>query len=73
MVECSCTNSVVAGSNPVAVIKTPALTKIMNMDNLVVGTSNQLYIRGSYTETKFSKTMESPFYTTHSIYLNIGF
>ena len=27
----------------------------MNMDIWVVGTSNQLFIAGSYTETKFSK------------------
>ena len=27
----------------------------MNMDIWEVGTSNQLFIRGSYTETKFSK------------------
>ena len=35
--------------------KSPALTKSMNMDIWVVGTSNQLLVRGSYTETKFSK------------------
>ena len=35
--------------------KTPALTKSMNMDIWVVGTSNQLFKRGSYTEIKFSK------------------
>ena len=35
--------------------KTPALTKSMNMDSWVVGTSNQLFRRGSYSETKFSK------------------
>ena len=29
--------------------------KYPNMDIWVVGTSNQLFIRGSYTETKFSK------------------
>ena len=38
--------------------KTPAFTKSMNMDIWVVGTSNQLFIRGSYTETKFSKKSE---------------
>ena len=31
------------------------LTKSMNMDIWVVGPSNQLFIRGSQTETKFSK------------------
>ena len=35
--------------------KTPALTKSANMDIWVVGTSNQLFMRGSQTETKFSK------------------
>ena len=35
--------------------KIPALTKSMNMDIWVVGTTNQLFIRGSYTEIKFSK------------------
>ena len=35
--------------------KTPALSKSMNIDIWVVGTSNQLFIRGSQTETKFSK------------------
>ena len=35
--------------------KTPALTKRMNLDNWVDGTSNQLFRRGSYSETKFSK------------------
>ena len=35
--------------------KTPALTKSMNTDIWVVGTSNQLFRRGSYFETKFSK------------------
>ena len=35
--------------------KTPALTKSTNMDIWVVGTTNQLVIRGSLTETKFSK------------------
>ena len=32
-----------------------ALTKSMNMEILVAGTLNQLFIRGSYTEIKFSK------------------
>ena len=35
--------------------KTPALTKSRNMDIWVVGTSNQLFIKGSYIETEFSK------------------
>ena len=39
--------------------KTPTLTKWMNMDNRVAGTSNQLFIRGSFTETKFSKESSS--------------
>ena len=35
--------------------KTLALTKITNIDIWVVGILNQLFIRGSLTETKFSK------------------
>ena len=35
--------------------KTPVLTKNMNMDIWIVGTSNQHFRRGSYSETKFSK------------------
>ena len=35
--------------------KTQALTKSFNVDIWLVGTSNQLFIRGSYTEIKFSK------------------
>ena len=35
--------------------KTPALTKRLNIDIWVVGTSNQLFIKGYQTETKFSK------------------
>ena len=35
--------------------KTPALPESVNMDTWVVGTSNQVFITGSYTETKFSK------------------
>ena len=34
--------------------KTPTFTKSTNMGIWVVGTSNQLFIRGSLTETKFS-------------------
>ena len=35
--------------------KTPALSESMNMDIWVVGTPKQLFITGSYTETKLSK------------------
>ena len=35
--------------------KNPALTKNMNMYIWVVGTSNQLFIRGHYTKAKFPK------------------
>ena len=35
--------------------KTPALTKSKNVDNWVVDISNQFFIGGSLTETKFSK------------------
>ena len=35
--------------------KTSALTESMNMDIWVVGTTNQLFKRGSYAEIKFSK------------------
>ena len=35
--------------------KTPALTKSMNMDIWVIGTSTQHFRRGSYSETKISK------------------
>ena len=38
--------------------KTPALTKSMNMDIRIVGTLNQLFIRDSYTEIKFSKKIK---------------
>ena len=37
--------------------KTLALTKSMNTDIQVIGTSNQIFIRSSYTETKFSKKL----------------
>ena len=36
-------------------MKTAALTRSMDMDIWVVGTSNGLFIKGSYTETKFSE------------------
>ena len=35
--------------------KTQSLAKSMNIDIWVVGTSNQPFIRGSYTENEFSK------------------
>ena len=35
--------------------KTPVLQKSTNMGMWDVGTSNQLFVRGSQTETKFSK------------------
>ena len=35
--------------------KTPVLSESMNMNIWVVGTLNQLFIKGSYAETKFSK------------------
>ena len=63
--------------------KIPALTKSRNMDIYVVSTSNQLFIRGSSTNTKFSKNkvvagktpffVTGPFCTHHSTCLNIGF
>ena len=62
--------------------KTPALIKGMNVDVLVVGTSNQLFTTSAYTETTFwnkvviGKTpffVIGPFCTYHSICLNIGF
>ena len=55
----------------------------MNMDIQVVGTSNQLFITGSYIETKFSKnkvtigktafSVMGPLSNPHSICLNLGF
>ena len=63
--------------------ETPALTKSTNMDIWVVGTTNQLFIRGSLTETKFSKSSywQTPFFVIgtfcshHFIFicLDIGF
>ena len=63
--------------------KTSALTKSTNMGIWIVGASNQLFIRDSSTETKFSKTkvvngktpffVIGPFWTHHSICPNIGF
>ena len=53
--------------------------KSMNMDIWIVGTSNQLFVRDSYTEKYFSKnkvvTGKTPFFceklcTPHSIYLS---
>ena len=52
----------------------------MNMDIWETGTLNELFIRGSYTQIKFSKQVFScktaffvtdPFY--HSVCLNISF
>ena len=44
--------------------KTQVPTKSMNVDILVVGTLNQLYIKGSYTEIKFSEVVsgKTPFF-----------
>ena len=39
--------------------KTPALAKSVNKDIWIVGTSNQLFIRGSETETKFPKKLSN--------------
>ena len=65
--------------------KSPALKKSMNLNTWVVLTSNQLFIN-SYTKTKSPPTKKknvvtgktlffvlSPFFTLHSICLNIGF
>ena len=41
---------ILTGKNKIA-----AMTKRMNMDIWVVSISNQIFIRGSNTETKFSK------------------
>ena len=35
--------------------KTQGLTKSLNMDIWEIGTLNQLFIRGSYTQVNFSK------------------
>ena len=60
--------------------KTSALTKMINIDIWVVGTSNQLFIRGSQTQKKKKIVTDKtpffvlgPFCTPHSICLNIGF
>ena len=63
--------------------ETPTLSKSMNMDIWVVGTSNQLFIRGLKPKQNFRKTklvtgktpffVIGPFYTLNSICLNIGF
>ena len=60
--------------------KIATLSKSTNMDIWVVGTSNQFFIRGSLTETKFSKNkvitdktsffVIVPFRIPHSICLN---
>ena len=64
-------------------INTQALTKSMNMEIWVVFTSNELFIKGSYSQIKFSNKrvvsakavfcMIGPFCTSHSVCLNIGF
>ena len=38
--------------------KNSALTKSMNIDIYLVGTSNQLFLRSSWTETKYSPKMK---------------
>ena len=38
--------------------KTQVLTKSMNMAIWVIGTLNQLFIRGSYTEINFKKIIK---------------
>ena len=54
--------------------KTPAFSKSINMDIRVVGTSNQFFITGSYTENKLD-TGKTPFFvigpccTPHTICL----
>ena len=63
--------------------KNPALTKSTNMGAWAVGKLNQLFIRGSFTETKLSKKKTvtgktpypviGPFCSYHSVCLNIGF
>ena len=64
--------------------KTPAPRRSTNMGVWAVGTLNQLFERGSLTETKLSKkskavtgknqfSMIGPFCSYHSICLNIGF
>ena len=63
--------------------KTQALTKSMNMCIREIGASNQLFIRGSYTEIKSSKNrvvsgktaffVISPIFSPHSLCLNNGF
>ena len=51
--------------------KTPMLTKGMNMDIWVVGTSYQVFMRGFSTETNFQKnkvvTGRNPFFCDRSI------
>ena len=63
--------------------KTEALRKSMNVYIWAIGTLNQLFIRGSCTQIKFSKNevvygkstffVIGPFFTPYSICLNIGF
>ena len=54
--------------------KTQAPTKSVNMNILVVGALNQLFVRSSYTEKFFEKIFViGPFRTPSSICLNTGF
>ena len=63
--------------------RTPALTKSMNMNIWVVGTSNQLFITCSYIETNFQKKKVvraktplfeiGPFCAPHCICFNTDF
>ena len=63
--------------------KTQELTKSMNMNIWILSILNQLFVRGSYTEIKFSKNkvvsgktphfVIGPFCIPHSICLNIDF
>ena len=54
--------------------KTSTLTKSINMDIWVLGTSIQLFISGSYTEKgKTPFIVIGPFCTPHSVCLKIGF
>ena len=48
--------------------KTPVLLENMNMDFWVVGTSNQLFITGPYTETKLKKNKNSRYWQNCVLY-----
>ena len=64
-----------------ASVKTQVLTESMYTCIWETDASNQLFMRGSYTKIKFSKIdngktaffVIGPFFTAHSICLNIGF